>query len=671
MIAGLWDVLDPGFFAPVWLLVGLAAVIAVVLLEYGASRRRNHAMRLFAASHLVATLTRNVSTFKRLLKAVLLTAAVALLFIAMARPHLLFEWSEEKRTGLDVLIAIDCSKSMLTEDVKPNRIERAKLAIADFGDRLPDNRLGLIAFAGDAFLECPLTLDHEAFQEAVSDLDTDTIPRPGTDIATAIDLAVDAQKSQPNNMKFLILVTDGEDLEGRVLDAAKNAAQNGLKIFTVGVGTPNGGLIPERDDSGNITSYHQDASGQQVVSKLDEDTLRQIAEITGGAYAPLGQRGEGLDEIYSRYIGPLPKQSQEERREKIRFERFEWPLALAILFLMWEFLINERTRSPDAAAPAPSTPARRPVRRSQSRNAAALTPLLAFGMFIYGAPGSARASDADTAEQAYKSGQYEQAMEDYGKAAENQPTRNDLEYNQGDAAYKAGDYSDAEEAYRKALDTPDLGLQEQTYYNLGNSQYKDGLGLQQVDTKKTISLWEQALHSYDSALKLKTTADAKHNYDFVKEKLEELKKQQQQKEQQQKQNQSKSGNQGQSGDSSQQSQDQGNQGNNQQQDQPGQNNQQNGGQNSSPPQSGGQDQNSGSQNQPGGQQSGSSQNGKSNQVQAYSGTRTQDKLDPEIKTRQDAENLLDSLKDDEKRISARSIDDTNQQPPPTPSGKDW
>ena len=672
MITGLWDKLDPGFFAPVWLLAGLVAILAIVLLEYGANRRRRQALRLFAASHLVAALTGNISNFKRLLKSVLLTSAVALLFVAMARPHLLFDWSEEKRTGLDVLIAVDCSRSMLTEDVKPSRIERAKLAISDFADRLPDNRLGLIAFAGDAFLECPLTLDHEAFSEAVSDLDTETIPRPGTDIATAIDLAVDAQKSQPNNQKFLILVTDGEDLEGRVLDAAKNAAQTGLKIFTIGVGTPNGGRIPEHDDSGNVTSYQQDNTGQEVISKLDENTLRQVAEITGGAYAPLGQRGEGLDDIYSRYIGPLPKQSHEEKREKIRFERFEWPLTLAILFLVWEFLLNERAASPQAALPAGQL--RRPVRRRKTRNAPALTSMIAFGIFISGVFGPARASDTDAAEKAYKSGQYEQAMEDYQKAAQNQPARNDLDYNQGAAAYKAGDYSDAEEAFRKALDTPDLGLQEQTYYNLGNSQYMDGAGLEKVDTKKTISLWEQALHSYDSALKLRDTADARHNYDFVKEKLEELKKQQQQKEQQNKQNQSKSDNKGQSGSNSQQSQDQGGQGNNQPQDQHGQNNSQNGGQNSPQQQAGGQtgqDQNSGSQNQQGQQQTSSSPNGKSNQVQAYSGTRSQDQQDPRIKTRQDAENLLDSLKDDEKRITARSDDDPNQPPPPTTSGKDW
>ncbi len=680
MISELWNKLDPGFFSPVWLLAGFVAVIAVVLLEIGARRRRSQAVQLFAASHLAAALTGSVSPLKRLLKSVFLVASVGLLFVAMARPHLFFDWREENRSGLDLLLAVDCSKSMLTEDVKPNRIERAKLAIADFAERLPDNRLGLIPFAGDAFLQCPLTLDHDAFQTAVRELDTDTIPRPGTDIASAIDLAVDALRTQPNNLKFLILVTDGEDLEDRVLDAARNAAQSGLKIYTVGIGTPNGGVIPERDDFGSIMN-HRNANGQEVVSKLDENTLRQIAAITGGAYVQLGRRGEGLDEIYSRYIEPLPKQNIGERREKIRIDQFEWPLALAILLLMWEFIINERANPPAPAAAPLSGPARRPARRRPARiNAAAATPLIAvspliaLGLLLFGAPGPARATDVDTAERDYKAARYEEAMHNYRKAAEDQPARNDLQFNRGDAAYKAGEYSEAEGAFRRALETPDLDLQEKAYYNLGNSQYQHGEAVRKFDAKKTIGLWEKALHSYDSALKLKTSADARHNYEFVKEKLEQLKQQQQQQEQQDKQNQSSPDNKDQSGQDSPRNQ--GGQGNNQQQNQPGQNNPQNGAENSSqPPQSSGdkQDQKpgSGDQDKTGQQPSSASKDGNNAQVRAYSGTRDQDQQDPGIKSRQDAENLLDSLKDGERHITARALNGNNQPPPPPPSGKDW
>ncbi len=659
MISNLWDKLDPGFLEPVWLLVGLLAVVAVVLLGIGAIRRRNQAVKLFAALHLAAALTSSVSPIKRFLKVTLLAVAVGLLFVAMARPHLFFDWQEEKRSGLDILLAVDCSKSMLTEDVKPNRIERAKLAIADFADRVPDNRLGLIAFAGDAFLQCPMTLDHDAFQTAVRELDTNTIPRHGTDIASAIDQAVDALRSQPNNMKFLILVTDGEDLEGRAINAAKNAAQNGVKIYTVGVGTASGGLIPDRDDSGAVAN-HRDASGQEIQSKLDESTLRQIADLTGGAYLALGQRGEGLDEIYSRYIASLPKQNLEERRQKIHIERFEWPLALAILFLMWEFMIRERAKTPDAAAPVTSGSARRPLRR-KPRSTAATTALVALSLYLFLGHGFVRAADTDNAERAYKSGQYDQAMQDYEKAAEKQPARGELKYNSGTAAYKLGDYSEAEEAFRRALETPDLGLQERSYYNLGNAQFEHGKAMQKVDTKKTIGLWEQALHSYDSALKLKKTADAKHNYDYVKALLEQLKQQQKQKDEQDKKN-----NKDQSDQGSPQNQGDGQQG------QSDPNNPQGGDQSSpqSQPQPGDKpDQKPAPDMGKDGQQSPPSAD-KNAPLKTYSGTRNQDLQDPGIKSKQDAENLLDSLKDDEHRVTARALNGDNQ-PLPPPSGKDW
>jgi Ca-activated chloride channel homolog len=643
MISAIWEKLDPGFLASVWLAIGLLAAIAIGLLEIGARRRRNQAVRMFAASHLVAALTSNVSPVKRLIKSILLTAAVGLLFVALARPHLFFDLQEEDRSGLDLLLAVDCSKSMLTQDVRPSRIERAKLAIADFADRLPADRLGLIAFAGDAFLQCPLTLDHDAFQTAVRELDTDTIPRPGTDIAAAIDQAVDALHSQPNNMKFLILVTDGEDLEGRAVDAARNAAQAGLKIYTVGVGTPSGDMIPEQDSTG-AAGYHTDVNGQRVVSKLDEDTLRQIADATGGAYVELGQRGEGLDEIYNRYIAPLPKQNHEEKQEKIRIERFEWPLALATLFLMAEFMITERAGGRTGSTNHGSTssiPSRRPPRR---RPVAAATTLFTLGFFSTTL--STYAADVANAESAYKAGKYEESMNGYQKAAEDQPTRNDLQYDHGAAAYKAGEYSEAEEAFRRALDTPDLALQEKTYYNLGNAQFQHGQEMQKVDTKKTIGLWEQALHSYDSALKLRVSDDTRHNYLYVKEKLEQLKKQQQEQDKNKKG--SQDGDQSGQGDESQS----------------GQNN----GQNPSP--SAGDD---GQQQQPGNQSDKKqSATGDATNTRTYSGKRPKDQKDPDIRSREDAENLLDSLKDDERRVTARTLSQLNgTPPPPPPSGKDW
>jgi Ca-activated chloride channel family protein len=491
MFSYLWDAVDPGFLKPMWLLFGLVAMILLVTLEVRTRRLRQMAVRAFAASHLVSTLVANVSPVRRGAKALLLIVATGLLFLALARPYLFYDWSDEKRSGVDVLLAVDCSKSMLTADVLPSRLERAKLVIFDLAAKLPGDRLGLIAFAGDAFLQCPLTLDHDAFLDALRDLDTDTIPRLGTDIATAINEASDALRSQPNNQKFVILISDGEDLEGRALEAARKAAQNSVKIYTVGVGTPEGDRVPERGEGAYLT-YHHDLNGQEVVSHLDEDTLRQIADITGGSYAPLGAAGDGLEQIYNRSIALLPQQNQEEKRQKIHIERFEWPLAAAILLLMWEFLISERVRAPKSEAPP-----RKKRRHSAAKSLAATT---AAVFVLMAAP--IHAGDLNDAQQAYQKGDYDTSMQSYEKAAQAYPKRSELQFDRGDAAYKAGEYSEAEEAFRKALETPNLNVQEQSYYNLGNAQYEHGTALQKVDRERTIELWKAALHSYENALKL-------------------------------------------------------------------------------------------------------------------------------------------------------------------------
>ena len=244
------------------------------------------------------------------------------------------------------------------------------------------------------------------------------------------------------------------------------------------------------------------------------------------------------------------------------------------------------------------------------------------------------------------------------KAAESDPARSDLQYNRGDAAYKAGDYSEAGEAFRKALATPNLDLQENAYFNLGNAQYQDGDAMKSADTKKAIALWEQALHSYDSALKLKTTADSRHNYAFVKQKLEELKRQQQQQGKNKGQpNPSDPDQDGQSGQGQQ------GQGIDSPQNQSGPGNGQSNGQGSS-------QLNQHPGDQDGQQASSTAKDGANQKLKTYSGTRAEDQKDPNIKSKEDAENLLDSLKDDELHITARSLNDNNQLPPP-PSGKDW
>ena len=248
-----------------------------------------------------------------------------LAFVAIARPQKGFEWHEVKRMGIDILFAVDTSRSMLAEDLTPNRLERARLGILDFVARLDGDRVGLIPFAGSAFALCPLTLDYDAFRESLNALDTELIPRQGTDLASAIKEAERLFDENGNNHRVLVLLTDGEDLQGDVLDAAKAAAKNGMSIYTVGVGSAEGATIPVHYQNGRA-DYVRDADGKVVHTMLDESTLKKIADETNGLYVPLGRGAEGLTTIYQEKLRLVPQSELNQRMQRIPLERFEWPL---------------------------------------------------------------------------------------------------------------------------------------------------------------------------------------------------------------------------------------------------------------------------------------------------------------------------------------------------------
>jgi Ca-activated chloride channel family protein len=239
------------FSSPLWLPAGVAVCLALVWLWRRYDMRQQASLAQFVSAHLRAQLTRSVSPARRRIKRGLLLGALALVFVALAGPQAGYRWEQVTRRGNDIIFAIDTSRSMLTPDVKPNRLTRAKLAISDFVTRLDGDAVGLIAFAGNAFLQTPLTLDYGAFRESLDAVDTNIIPRGGTNIASAIREAQSALRNRPGSDRILVLVTDGEDLDGNALTAAKAAAQqDGLKIYTVGVGSANGDLIPLPPDQG-------------------------------------------------------------------------------------------------------------------------------------------------------------------------------------------------------------------------------------------------------------------------------------------------------------------------------------------------------------------------------------------------------------------------------------
>ena len=439
---------------------------------------------------------------------------------------------------------------MLTPDVKPDRLTRAKLAVDDFVSHLNGDGVGLIAFAGDAFLQCPITIDYDAFHESLQALDTTIIPRGGTDIASAIREAQTALQNRPNKDKVFVLLTDGEDLEGDALVAAKAAAKDGLKIYTVGVGTANGDLIPIPAEQGG--GFVKDETGQFVKSHLDEAGLKAIAGATGGLYAPLGAQGQGLEAIYQQGLAPLAKHDLASRRQKVYTERFQWPLAASLALLLSSMLIGTRRRVARKSE-APAVEIARP--QFLAHSAAVMLGVLLFNPF-----GQAHASPA-TAETAYQKGDFAAAEREYAAAAQHNTNKPDLLFNAGTAAYKAGQFPQAAEAFQKSLggepsaDPKRLAAQEDAYYNLGDTLYRTGQKTEQSQPKQTIQNWEQAVKTYEAALQLRgTDADAKYNRDFVKQKLEELKKkqEQQQKKDEQKQDQKDKDQKNQSGQNSDQ-----------------------------------------------------------------------------------------------------------------------
>ncbi len=522
--------------------------LGIILFLRRLEQKRQVQMENFATAHLLSRLTRNVSSRRRLLKKGLWLLALFLCFLALARPQYGFKWVEVKRKGIDILFALDTSKSMLTEDIRPNRLERAKLAIMDFVNQLEGDRVGLLPFAGSAFLMCPLTIDYNAFEASLTTVNTATIPRGGTDLERAIGLAESSLVNNANH-KILVLLTDGENLEGDALAAATKAAKNGMTIFTVGVGTTQGELIPL--SSRGQGNFVKDESGKFITSKLDERALTAIAEAAGGLYVPLGKNGEGLQRIYQQKLSLIPKKELAEKQHKEPMERFSWPLGAAIVLLMVEFMISGRKSERSFRLPFIKTAGRR-IRKKLNRKTVALLLLIPLA--------GLDSAHASPGEKAFADGDYITASEFYTQALKKNPDDPRLHYNAGTAAYKNNLYDDAISSFTQALKSEDLGLQEQTYYNLGNTLFKKGEELAQSDPGQVEELWQKSLDAYEGSLKLNPEdRDSRANRDLVSRKLEELKKQQEQqnKQDQQQQDQDQKQDQKQNGDQQSQKGEQG------------------------------------------------------------------------------------------------------------------
>jgi Ca-activated chloride channel family protein len=482
---------------------------------------REHLLVKLVAARLLPDLAASTSAARRRWKFALALAGLACVIAALTQPRVGYEVIENHRRGLDLMLAVDTSKSMLSTDVQPDRLSRARFAAQDLIDSLTGDRAGLIAFAGTAFVEAPLTIDYAAVENSLNALDTDTIPRGGTNIASAIREAAEAFGKGESTHRALVLFTDGEELEDDAVQAAKEV--NGqFRIFTVGVGTPEGSLIPLPDANGG-TDFLKDDQGEYVKSHLDEAKLKEIADATGGFYVHLDNGPATAKAIIEQGLGKM-QEHEFETRETIPIERYEWPLAAGILLLLAAMLIRERRR-------VEQTP-REPVRARRVAEAAPVAVAAVALLMLLPVRGWSMNQGLDL----YDQKNYKGATDLFERQLQGNPDSAGLEFDRGASAYKEGDYDKALESFGKALGSTDQGLRGQAEYNLGNTLVQRG-ALQDGKDEK-IKEWTDALKHYDEALKVDpNNADAKYNEEVVRKMIDDLNQKQQKQQQQQQQDQ--------------------------------------------------------------------------------------------------------------------------------------
>jgi len=305
--------------------------------------RKKKALYRFGSPELMEKLTSGTSRRRQKTKAAVTVFLTALLVLAAARPQIGTRLEEVKREGKDIVIAIDVSKSMLAQDIRPDRLEKAKQEVSRIIDRLTGDRIGIIAFAGEAFVQCPLTLDYGAAKLLLSVVNPDLIPLPGTNISSALETSVKTFDQKERKYKVLVLITDGEDHVGEIDKWTEAAAKEGIVIYTVGIGTPEGVPIPDFDENGMMTGYKKDEKGETVVSKLDELTLEKIALYTNGKYFNATPEGSELDGLYEAI-----NEGEKKELGSMKFtqfeDRFQYLLGFFLVILLWETLLPERRK---------------------------------------------------------------------------------------------------------------------------------------------------------------------------------------------------------------------------------------------------------------------------------------------------------------------------------------
>jgi len=454
------------FFA----LVPLALLAALVVAAF---RRKDKNMKALGDPATLARLVDPFSPRHQRVKALLSLAGILFLLLSIAGPRWGQKFQEMRRRGVDVIVALDLSTSMMAEDVKPNRLVQAKRELGLLIGGLSGDRVGVVAFAGKAFLQCPLTLDYGAARLLLNLLDVDAAPVQGTSLAAAIETACDAFQRNERKHKALVLLTDGEDHSKELKGAVARAQEQGVRIFAVGFGSPEGEIIPVRDEAGNLVEYKKDKFGKTVVTKLDEAGLKDIAQATGGQYYRATSGEIEVERLLSD-IERMEKKSLESKIYDAYEDRYDVFLWIALLLLALEFFWPEVSGHFRALGRA-------------ARRAFLLIPLLLLPL----------------------------ASHALGRFPGREPRNPVDQYNAANALYKRKNFKEAADLYEKAQADPKLAAQGA--YNAGNAHFRQG------EMEKAVEKYKQALRANPDDL------DAKHNLEFVQKVMAEQKKQQNQK----------------------------------------------------------------------------------------------------------------------------------------------
>jgi Ca-activated chloride channel family protein len=320
-------------------LLGLIPLLVAAYWFVALARRK--ALRRFAQELIVQRLAESASGRKRLLKFVILNVALLFIIIGLANPQIGTRMQEVKQEGVDIFVALDVSLSMKAEDIKPNRLEKAKLEIRNLIDKLGGDRIGLIVFAGEAYTQFPLTTDYSAAGLFLDVVDVDVVPIPGTAIGSAVKRAMESFDFKETTTKVIVIVTDGENTEGDAFEAANEAAKQGVLLYTIGMGSPAGTPIPIYNPAGQQVDFKRDKNGAIVVTKLDEVSLEKIAAAGSGKYFRGTNAQDELDEIY-KTINALQKREFGVKQFTDYEDRFQYFLAAGIILLLMELLMSEK-----------------------------------------------------------------------------------------------------------------------------------------------------------------------------------------------------------------------------------------------------------------------------------------------------------------------------------------